>query len=510
MKVAYCRVSTDSEDQENSLINQRYYFEHLGVERIYADQGISGTKLKRIEFDRMLNDCGLVLIGRHWEINLKAPKSDITDILIKNTSRFCRDILGVDIVRSLRKLGININFIAENINTIDIQSELMFNILGSVNQQESVDKSKKVKFGMALGKERGILHTTGKLYGYNFDQKNNILTINKSEADIVKRMFDMYLSGIGCRRISFLLEQEGIYTRSNKAFDKSTIRCIITNEKYAGLDNRLKWHSGEVFSKLSHKIINKNYTCTPSERIPAIVSVETFDKCQKILATRSKKSKGMYFGHGVLASKVVCGLCGSPYHRNRNYDKYFYNCKKKKREGVSICGSRNITEKEIMDNITAFAADYNQIMRLRIAADSKKIDKEIIRLENEVDKDKQLEIESIKKMIIETEDKYMAVLDLATINGNDLINRKLKTLQSEIESMNKKIDELTRHNEITLKTIEEKKELRRRYLEINENDLDKPHSTDEMIGLIDKIVILPDTIKFIISNIDINCVGNVL
>lgn len=224
---AYCRVSTDSEDQLNSYRAQKAYYDEKikGNDSwvfvgIYADEGISGTQdHKRVEFMRMINDA---LNG----------KFDI--ILTKSISRFARNTLDtLKYVRLLRDKNIGIIFEEENINTLEMTGELLLTILSSVAQQESENISEHVKLGIKMRREKGESVGYSKCYGYQYDSETKKLIVDDSEAEIVRFIFNRYCEGIGTLSIARELNTmkvknpSGIYNWT----DGSVLR-IIKNEKY--------------------------------------------------------------------------------------------------------------------------------------------------------------------------------------------------------------------------------------------------------------------------------------
>ena len=215
---AYCRVSTDSEQQESSFENQKSYFEReiekvKGVElyHIYADKGVSGTKLNRPEFDKMLCDAGLMYkdlsetIKKGWSkeqegvgrikggIWIAVPGKEplFDEIWIKNTSRFARNVTSVDIINKLNDKGVIIRFIEQNINTGDETGALVLHIMQSLDQSESEGKSSKVKWGQEESRRKGKIFTHGDIYGYHYIKEENRLVAIPEEAEVVKQIFDL-------------------------------------------------------------------------------------------------------------------------------------------------------------------------------------------------------------------------------------------------------------------------------------------------------------------------------
>ena len=224
---AYCRVSTDSEDQLNSYRAQKNYYDEKirsndswNFVGIYADEGISGTKdSNRVEFMRMISD-GL------------NGKFDI--ILTKSISRFARNTLDtLKYVRMLRERNVGIIFEEEGINTLEMSGELLLTILSSVAQQESENISEHVKLGLKMRKEKGEMIGFNNCLGYEYNREKNEMIIKEDEAEIVKYIFNRYCEGIGCKTIGRELSNMKIKTPlGSDTWSESSILRIIKNEKY--------------------------------------------------------------------------------------------------------------------------------------------------------------------------------------------------------------------------------------------------------------------------------------
>jgi site-specific DNA recombinase len=390
MKVAaYCRVSTDSEDQANSYENQKLYFEneigkagHEKVE-IYADKGLTGTKLNnRPEFNRMLIDAGIDIFetysGKDRRVNKKhvnyeeSERTPLFDeIWIKNTSRFARNTLSFEIISRLRNKGVNIRFIEQNINTKDVSSDFLLKLFQVFDEQESRDKSSKVTFGKKIGARKGIISTSSNIYGYKYISSTNSLEIIPHEANVITKIYDLYLRNFGIRRIINYLEDNKLFTRQGKVFTPSTIKRILTNEKYAGINVRMKYSSGKVFNKFSYPHINPKdewIIQENHERIPVIISKETFEKVQETLENKVNRQnqKGIYTGVSEYAGLIYCGNCGDVYHSNCDNGRHFYNCKTKRKKGTKVCNNPNISLDKLnkaIENSSIFLREQQEIRK---------------------------------------------------------------------------------------------------------------------------------------------------
>ncbi len=226
---AYCRVSTDSEDQLNSYKSQVQHYTDLikskpewDLAGIYADEAITGTQVtKREDFQRLINDC---------------MNGDVDMIITKSISRFARNTLDtLKYVRMLKEKGIAVFFEEENINTLTMDGELLLVILSSVAQQEVENISANVKKGLKMKMQRGELVGFQGCLGYDYHPEDKSITINEEEAEIVRYIFRRYIEGAGGSVISQELEHLGYKTkRGSTRWAETTVIGIIKNEKYKG------------------------------------------------------------------------------------------------------------------------------------------------------------------------------------------------------------------------------------------------------------------------------------
>jgi DNA invertase Pin-like site-specific DNA recombinase len=226
---AYCRVSTDNEDQLSSYKSQvQHYTEYIksknewGFAGIYADEAITGTQTKKREdFQRLINDC------MNGEIDL---------VITKSISRFARNTLDtLRYVRMLKEKNVAVFFEEENINTLTMDGELLLVILSSVAQQEVENISANVKKGLKMKMQRGEIVGFQGCLGYDYHPEDKSLTVNEEEANIVRYIFHRYFEGTGCTILSNELKNLGYKTkRGLTSWPASTVINIIKNEKYKG------------------------------------------------------------------------------------------------------------------------------------------------------------------------------------------------------------------------------------------------------------------------------------
>ena len=309
---AYCRVSTDKDDQRNSFEAQKRFFdrefEHHSnwtVRTIFADKGISGTSLKkRDEFNRMVADA---MVGRY----------DL--IITKEVSRFSRNVRDIlNIVGDLRDRGVYIWFLAEDIYTEDKDYEEQLIKAGDQAEAESRKTSKRVQWGQRRQMENGVIFGRKEMFGYNIKRDENneqYFEIIPEEAEVVQRVFTMYANGMGTFKIAKQLQQEGIQTkRYKKGWSNTVILRMLRNEKYVGdletgktYTPNFKTHAKKYNRGESAKVYIKN-------RHPetAIIDRELWDRVQLLLAKNSPSDevKAKHSNRYWCSGKVFCGECG--------------------------------------------------------------------------------------------------------------------------------------------------------------------------------------------------------
>ena len=318
---AYCRVSTDQEEQLLSYENQvNYYTNYISENPLYeyagtyADEGISGTNTKkRDEFNRMITDC-------------RAGKIDM--IITKSISRFARNTLDcLNYVRELKDLGIGIIFEKENINTLDAKGEVLLTILSSLAQDESRSISENCTWGIRRRFETGKHKmSTKRFLGYDTDE-NGKLVINRTQEPIVVRLYQEFLDGKTTDYIKRIFEREGVKNwDGGTKWQSTTLMSMLENEKYKGDALLQKSYTVDFLTKKKVKnrgIVPQYYIEDDHE---PIIPKELFHRVQEEKARRAgiyrpasrKKDapqKGKYSSKYVLSDIMVCAECGQPYRR---------------------------------------------------------------------------------------------------------------------------------------------------------------------------------------------------
>ena len=361
---AYCRVSTDREEQEHSFETQKAMYTEMIMMKptwqmagIYADEGITGTVAKkRPGFMKMIEDC---------------RKGKIDMIVTKSVSRFSRNNLDcLMYVRELKQLGIPIIFEKEGINTIQVSSELLLTLFGALSQAESESISMNVKLGIRQSLKNGNVRFSYKTFlGYRkgADGQPEIVP---EQADIVRRIYNDFLAGATYLEIAKRLTEENVPTMGggNRWFSER-IKSILKNEKYKGDALLQKTYITDPISKR----VKKNNGELPMYYVenshPAIIERRVFDKVQEEIARRAGKKKvkqtgtktelGRYSGKYALTELLYCGECGTPYRRctwSRNgKKKIVWRCVSRLDYGKKYCKNSPSVEESRLHNAIAAA-----------------------------------------------------------------------------------------------------------------------------------------------------------
>ena len=351
---AYCRVSTDKEEQKESLQHQKEFFSEYArlngheLVRVYADEGISGTSLKkREEFKRLLLDAELGLFQL---------------VVVKDVSRFARNTVdALQSVRKLKSLGINTVFINANMTSIG-DGEFALTLFSAMAQEESNNLSKRVKWGKRINAGKG--RVPPRVFGY--DKVDNFtLAVNETEARVVRKIFSLYIDhGLGCRTISMTLNRDGDRTKFGNAWDARGVRRVLTNPLYSGV---LINHKYEIEDFLTGKQVNlpkEDWFCHDRPEW-AIVSPECFHRAQEIMAQRrTQYDSGEPFREARYSSKhtfstlIKCAHCGRSFTRKRytyKNTRVYWRCVTNDQYTAEQCDNGVILdEKELLEQIKQY------------------------------------------------------------------------------------------------------------------------------------------------------------
>lgn len=353
---AYCRVSTDSDEQATSYDAQMEHYanyiksnEEWEFAGIFADDGISGTNTKkRDEFNRMIDEC---------------MAENIDMIITKSISRFARNTLDcLKYIRQLKDKNIPVFFEKENINTMDSKGEVLLTIMASLAQQESESLSKNVKLGLQFRYQNGEVQVNhNRFMGYTKDE-NGHLVIDPKEAKIIKRIYLEYLQGASLKQIGEGLEKDGILTAAKKPkWRPETIKKILKNEKYIGDALLQKTYTVDVLTKKRVKnngLMPQYYVENDHE---AIIPRDLYMQVQEEMLRRAnlhsgeKRKKRVYSSKYALSSIVYCPKCGDIYRRvawnNRGKTSVVWRCVSRVEHGPSCCDAPTIQETELQNAV---------------------------------------------------------------------------------------------------------------------------------------------------------------
>ena len=315
---AYCRVSSDSEDQLNSFMAQtRYYekaFEGSGTEQlvdIYADKGITGTREdKRDEFQRMIKDC---------------RRGKIDRIYTKSISRFARNTKDcLKNIRELKSLGITVFFEKENIDTAKLTDEMMITIMGGLAQEESTSISQNMRWSIQKRMKNGTYKNATPPFG--FKKVNGDLEVDENQMQIVRQMFEWYVSGYGLQAIADKLNSMNIQSGKQSVLWKAdNVKYVLKNERYIGDALFQKSYVTETLPHVKKRNYGEKQKYYAENVNPPVVDKDIFHKVQVLLLSRHRDFVSNEYA---LSGKICCGKCGATYkHRNRKSGAYWI-CRK--------------------------------------------------------------------------------------------------------------------------------------------------------------------------------------
>ena len=345
----YARVSTDQDEQINSLENQVQYYTELIQSRPnwrfvpgYVDEGISGgSTKKRDNFNRMIRDA----------------KAGVFDFIItKEISRFSRSTLdSIRYTQELLDYNVGVFFQNDNINTLDTDSEFRLVIMAGVAQDEIRKLSERLKFGFRQAIKNGHVLGNDKLYGY--DKKDCVLTVNEEEAEIIRIIFDLYGNQrLGTRTISKRLMELGYTSREGNAFNTLTIRHILENPKYKGWYCGNKSQSVDYRTKRNVLLDESEWVTHPDPSIPAIVSEELWNRANALYKRRREEMKshssGISFHNRYpYSAKIYCEEHGTTFHRQviqtKKGQQEVWQCKVYRSHGRAACSAPQIRSSDL-------------------------------------------------------------------------------------------------------------------------------------------------------------------
>jgi len=403
--VYYARVSTDKDEQLNSLGNQKSYYEDFINDNenwqlvgSYIDEGLSGiTTTKRENFHKMITDA-------------KANKFDF--VITKEISRFARNTLdSIQYTRELLKHGVAVWFQQDSINTIDDDSEMRLAIMSSLAQEESRRLSSRIRFGHAQAIKKGTVMGNSRIYGY--DKADGKLVINEKEAEMVRLVFELYATGdYSTPKIEKILNEKGYRNFSGGHISRNVLRKIITNPKYKGYYCGNKVKIVDMFTKKQKFLDESEWEMyRDHEKVPPIVTEDLWERANDIFVARStqvKERRTSYKTSNLFTGKIICAEHGAPFYmKSRKVRMEESNptwvCSHRIKNGKDSCDTYGIKENEIteilLDVLSDLSSNFDTIV-----------------------------------------DKYLMFLE--SVNDGATVQQQAKALESEISKINARKDKL--------------------------------------------------------------------
>ena len=448
---AYCRVSTDDDDQLGSFESQKLYYEEKIRANpdwvnagIFADEAITGTKVdKRDGFQAMIQKC------QNGEIDM---------ILTKSISRFARNTLDtLQYVRMLRERNIAIFFEKENINTLDMNGELLLTIMSSLAQQEVEPLSQNVKMGLKMKMKRGELIGFNGCLGYDYHPEDKTLTVNEEEAEIVRFIYDMYLQGYGTTTIAKRLMEMGKKNKKGEvSWHTHGVMGIIKNEKYKGDILLGKTFTTDPISKRRLANMGEEEQYYIRDHHEAIVSREVWDEAERIRLKRATNkvvettgNRERYTRQYAFSSMCECAFCGHKLtrrtrHSSSIYEKPVWQCMNATKNGIKNCPHCKAIDESILEGafIEAFgllAGNFEDVLDVVMdAVESSLTNEDDIRKRQQLDKD----ISALNSKKSRMTDMLIDGTITKEVYDDKLIefNRKLHTLDGKKKLLEESID----------------------------------------------------------------------
>lgn len=488
----YARVSSESDEQLNSLGNQIGYYEDFISKNAawefvsgYIDEGLSGISTKRREnFNRMIDDA-------------EEGKFDL--IITKEISRFARNTLdSIQFTRRLLNAGVGVFFQNDNINTFDEDSELRLSIMSSIAQDELRKLSSRVKFGHQQAIKQSVVLGNNRIFGYKKDRGR--LVIDDEQAQMVRELFEMYAAGeYSMKQLEKIFWDKGYRNYNGNKIAHSTMSGMIANPKYKGYYVGNKVKVVDMFTKKQKFLPPDEWVMFKDESgeiVPAIVSEELWERANEVLRKRSedvKNRQGICNHANLLTGKLYCTHCGTPYYRRDSVDKKGnknskWVCSGKIKGGRESCPSFAIYEEEIKPLIFEVFKDTKDVskamideyekMYLGMTSDQKIVEK----------------IEDTERKIEVARKKKSKLLELAALDSITAEDFKELSAQcnDELAAFARELDDL-REQQTSREDFRANMERIKKVLRQAEEDCKNGEITKEFIdAFVDKIFVTTD------------------
>lgn len=427
---AYCRVSTDKSDQINSLETQKKFFMEYtekhghNLVRLYADEGISGTKIKnRKEFLRLMDD------AQHGLFDM---------VVVKDISRLARNTVDfLQSIRTLKALGIETTFLTANMTALG-QSEFVLTIFGALAQEESANTSKRIKFGKKMNAEKGrvpnIVYGYDKIIGEYFD-----MSINQEEAKVVHQIYDWYTEGgHGTAKIANMLNEKGLKTKRGYDWSQNAVSRILTNELYTGKIINGKQEVADFLTGVRAQKEESAWMVTERPDL-RIIGLEQFQKAQAILSDRHKAfrlNRERHSNRYLFSTVIKCKECGWSFRRVvRTYKNTYVRwvCSGHNGKGANSCPNAvTLDEEDMIQKLEEYMAEMLRSKKKIIQHVVREFSKVYKARDENIDYEKELEAALAK--LRKKRQKYMDMYTDDLISREEL-NEKIGGMKAEIERL---------------------------------------------------------------------------
>lgn len=497
MKIAaYCRVSTEKDEQLDSMENQKTFFTEYAernghkLVRLYADEGISGTSLKkRDQFVRLIQDAKLGLFDM---------------VVVKDVSRLARNTVDfLQSVRTLKSLGVNTLFLTANMDSLG-ESEFVLTLFGAMAQEESANLSKRVKFGKKINAKKG--RVPQRIFGY--DRIDNFtLAINHKEAKIVQEIFRLYTEeGLGCRLISIQLNRAGYKTKFDCEWNTRAVRRVISNPIYCGHYINNKYEIEDYLTgKQVHIPQEEHFHHERPEW--AIISKEVFDKAQfQLNERRAQYDSGApfmgarYSSKHIFSTLIKCEHCGRSFCRKQyTYvnTRTYWKCTTNDQYTAEKCGNTvKLEEKDLLAEIQKY---FDTIIQDRDSFIKEVLGEFEKRGTDKKGKVTAVDIEAKRKRLIAKKERYQEMY------ANDVMTMsELKQKTAEIAEQLGELDYSLKKYEQSLEVQQNQQEVVNTYIREIERFLRLESVTNcDMRKLVDHISVNKDgKVRIILKKLD--------
>lgn len=503
--VGYVRVSTDSDSQTTSYEGQKKYLEQYCKQhdyellQVYQDR-LSGTSVKNREGLLTLLELAGLQFNSIYNKFTSIPNFNpaFKYVLVSNTSRLGRNLREcMDIIENLRAKEVGVIFTDNNINSLDAGGSFHLQLLQLFDQEQSNNLSEKIRAGhRRMTETTNNIHSTGRLYGFDLIYKTpntpQMLVPNEHEEKTIINIFSWFTNeGLGVRRIQNRLREQGVKTRKGQDFSSNSIYSILRNEKYAGINNRLKFQSTPLFSSNHRSVLRKDNVpdFELSPHIKPIISVELFNKTQEELKRRTNKE---YINHSKTewTGFIYCSECGGYYYAAIDKGRRYYLCSTKSQKGKKYCSNNNISLKKleavVLDNLLI----QTMLFRLKLTR-IQVIKHTISELKSNININYQQQVQNLRDNLREAESRKSKLLELYLegILEKEEYLQQLTPLCEDITELKQKIKYYSMGNdEIRAEIIKKEQAIE----DIKGLGVKQVYTKEEIINLIDKVIIYPE------------------